>query len=66
MCLTTQAMYLFVSILSPDVVSPSASQILIQAQTGSVVWENYGDLWCIDGPPSEQQQLRRVTDDKPA
>ena len=66
MCLTTQAMYLFVSILSPDVVSPSASQILIRAQTGTVEWENYGDLWCIDGPPGTQQQVRRVTDDTPA
>lgn len=52
MCLTTEAMFLFVTLISPDIVKPDAARILIEAEVGPVEWVHYEGLWCTDGPPS--------------
>ena len=53
MCLTTQSIILFISLLTPEIVKPSPSQIVIEAEAGAVTWTNYGDQWCTKEPPAE-------------
>lgn len=47
MCLTTQAMFLFVSMLSSDIIEPAATHIRINAEAGAVVWQYDGENWCL-------------------
>ena len=46
MCLSTQALFLFISLLPQDIVEPSASEVMIAADAGKVTWENFDGEWC--------------------
>jgi hypothetical protein len=50
MCLSTQALILFLSLLPRDIVEPTPTDILVQAETGPVVWQQQGDTWCTTAP----------------
>lgn len=50
MCLSTQALVLFLSLLPPEIVTPSATDIVVAAEAGPVVWEARADLWCTTAP----------------
>ena len=47
MCLTNQAMFLFISLLSPEIITLSPSQILIDAEVGPVTWLRTEEIWCM-------------------
>jgi hypothetical protein len=47
MCLTEKAMFLFLSLLPPDIVERSPSAILIRAEVSHVLWTNVSTRWCI-------------------
>lgn len=46
MCLTLEALVLFLNILGPDVVTTEADAITVHAADGDVVWHPSGELWC--------------------
>lgn len=50
MCLTTQALFLFISLLPQEIVEPSSSQVMIAADTGDVAWEKFDGQWCTVAP----------------
>ncbi len=49
MCLSSQALFVFISLLSPDIVSYSSTQIQIDAEVGPVIWIQAESHWCIRG-----------------
>ena len=50
MCLSTQALLLFINLLPREIVSQSATEILIEAESGVVVWEHFEEEWCTPAP----------------
>ncbi|QMU58816.1 MAG: hypothetical protein GKR98_11795 [Boseongicola sp.] len=50
MCLSTQALLLFITLLPKEIVNPSSDQIMIAANTGTVTWENFDGEWCTVAP----------------
>jgi len=50
MCLSTQALLLFISLLPKEIVNPSSDQIVIAAETGNVTWESFDGEWCTVAP----------------
>lgn len=50
MCLSTQALFLFISLLPQEIVSPSSNQIVIAAETGDVTWDSFDGEWCTVAP----------------
>ncbi len=50
MCLSTQALFLFISLLPQEIVNGSSEEILIAAQTGDVTWQNFDGEWCTVAP----------------
>jgi hypothetical protein len=50
MCLSTQALVLFISMLPQEIVTQSANQIIIAAETGHVTWDSFDGEWCTVAP----------------
>lgn len=50
MCLTTQALLLFLSLLPPDIVEMGKSQVIVRAETRDAIWTAKGDKWCTSAP----------------
>ncbi len=50
MCLSTQALFLFISLLPQEIVKPSPSEIMIAADAGDVSWANFDGEWCTVAP----------------
>lgn len=48
MCLTTEMLALFLSILPPGIVTAEADRITVHAEAGDAVWVAKGDVWCTD------------------
>ena len=47
MCLSTPAILAFISLLPPDIITPSKEQIIIRAEAGEVVWTFGAPYWCL-------------------
>ena len=60
MCLSTQALLLFISLLPQEIVDPSEHQIVIAAETGDVMWDSFDGEWCTVAP------LKQVSIEEPA
>lgn len=50
MCLSTQALLLFISLLPQEIVQPGSNQIIIAADTGDVTWDSFDGEWCTIAP----------------
>ncbi|MEO1563872.1 MAG: hypothetical protein AAFR98_10590 [Pseudomonadota bacterium] len=51
MCITTQALTVFLSILSQDLIERSPDRIIVHASAEDTVWvKGEDDLWCVDRP----------------
>lgn len=48
MCLSAEAFALFLSILSPEIITSTPGAITIHATTQNAVWLRVGDRWCTD------------------
>ena len=48
MCLSSNAFALFLSLLSPEIVSTSPGEITIHAAVADKTWERVGAPWCTD------------------
>ena len=55
MCLTTEAIALFLNLLDPQSISMEAARITIHATESDAVWVQVEDKWCTMAP-----QLDRV------
>jgi hypothetical protein len=47
MCLSTEALVLFLSMISPEIVHPSGSEVRIMATAGAVTWRHQDGVWCL-------------------
>ena len=50
MCLSTQALLLFIGMLPQEIVYPSSDEIMIAADTGDVTWARFDGEWCTVAP----------------
>ncbi|MDF0599499.1 hypothetical protein P1J78_02035 [Psychromarinibacter sp. C21-152] len=48
MCLTTEALLLFLSLLPSEIVETSADRIVVRAEVSDAVWLPNGREWCTD------------------
>lgn len=58
MCISAQALALFLSMLDPEIVTTEPSRVTVAATEGAAIWEPVGDKWCSDAPdaPREDQK----------
>ena len=50
MCLTAEALMLFLSILPEDRIDVGFDRVVIRAETRDAVWVAEGERWCTDAP----------------
>ena len=62
MCMTVEALVLFLSILSEDRIELGTNSVTVNAEVGPVVYEKIGTMWCSERPRSEEM-LRLVYGD---
>lgn len=46
MCLTEAALWLFLSLLPPDIISATATEITVHATEGNAIWRLSDGIWC--------------------
>ncbi len=52
MCLTTEALLLFLSLLPSEIVETSEDRIVVRAETRDAIWLPNGHEWCTDARDS--------------
>lgn len=50
MCLTTEALLIFLNLLPPEIVEVSADRIVVRAETRAAIWKRTADQWCTAAP----------------
>jgi len=50
MCLTTEALMLFLSLLPPEIVELSPERITVRAEVRDAHWLAQGEMWCTAAP----------------
>ncbi len=50
MCLTAEALFLFLSVLPTEIVEVSDTRITVAAETREAVWLAKEDEWCTSAP----------------
>lgn len=50
MCLTAEALALFLNLLNPQIITTEPGLITIDATAKSAVWVETGDKWCTRAP----------------
>ncbi|MGI3168723.1 hypothetical protein ACRARG_06205 [Pseudooceanicola sp. C21-150M6] len=50
MCLTTEALLLFLSLLPPEIVEHGENRITVRAETRDAIWQIKGEKWCTTAP----------------
>ena len=53
MCLTAEALALFLNLLSPEIVSTEPGRVIVHAAEGDVHWIARADAWCTMAPQIE-------------
>jgi hypothetical protein len=53
MCLTAEALALFLNLLSADIVTTEPGRVIVHSGTGDVHWEERAAQWCTTAPQSE-------------
>ncbi|MBR9838323.1 MAG: hypothetical protein GYB50_10595 [Rhodobacteraceae bacterium] len=62
MCLTAQALFLFLSVLPEDIVDVSPKRVVVHAEVRDAVWLPRDDQWCTDAPRRDADiRLQRGT-----
>ncbi|GGE47723.1 hypothetical protein [Actibacterium pelagium] len=54
MCISIEALVLFLSFLPQDRILIAEDRVIVNADIGRVVYEPTGDLWCAERPRSEE------------
>ncbi|SIN83017.1 hypothetical protein [Vannielia litorea] len=50
MCLTTEALYLFLSLMPAELLDLSADRVVLKAETREAHWVWNGESWCTMAP----------------
>ena len=50
MCLTTEALYLFLSLMPADLLDLSEGRAILKAEAGDAHWVYTGERWCTNAP----------------
>jgi hypothetical protein len=53
MCLTTEALLIFLNLLPPEIIEAGGDRITIHAEAGDAIWIAQGDKWCTNAPQIE-------------
>ena len=53
MCLTTEALALFLNLLATDIVTTEPDRIVVHATEGDVHWLAVEDRWCTAAPQQD-------------
>ncbi|EPX85139.1 hypothetical protein [Salipiger mucosus] len=62
MCLTTQALFLFLSLLPEDRLEVTPDRITVRAEVRDAVWLAKGEQWCTSAPQLDATiRLKRGT-----
>ncbi|MFC4668963.1 hypothetical protein ACFO5X_10395 [Seohaeicola nanhaiensis] len=54
MCLTAEALALFLNMLDPAIIESQAQKITVHAALQDTVWVQSADLWCTDARHPER------------
>jgi hypothetical protein len=46
MCLTEAALWLFLSLLPPEIISATDTEIIVHATEGDTIWRLSDGIWC--------------------
>ncbi|MEO1679447.1 MAG: hypothetical protein AAFU80_14950 [Pseudomonadota bacterium] len=60
MCMTTEALAMFLNILAFDLIETAPGQITIHADAADAVWIASDDQWCTDAPQIDR--MARIDD----
>lgn len=55
MCLTTQALMLFLTLLPPEIVDLGEDRITVKAETRDAIWIAKEGEWCTNAPKLDRQ-----------
>ncbi len=55
MCLSPEALALFLNLIGHSLVISTPEHITIHATAGDVVWSAVGDEWCTTGPADDRR-----------
>ena len=50
MCLTNEALFLFLSLFPASLIDASPDRIIFKAEMRDAVWERRGERWCTQAP----------------
>lgn len=53
MCMSLEALVLFLNLIGPELVTTSPDSMTVNATEGTVVWEPVADQWCTDAPQTQ-------------
>ena len=62
MCLTKEALLVFLGMLSPDLIDVGEDRIVVRAETRNVIWTVKGEDWCTPGPKLDRSLRLRQGD----
>lgn len=57
MCLTAQALALFLSMLPSDRIESDTHTVTILADVGPAIWVPVADKWCTEAPSDHQDAM---------
>lgn len=63
MCLTAEAMAMFLNLLSMDIIETQPDTITIHAQVADTVWVAVGDDWCTGSEAERATRKALILDD---
>lgn len=56
MCITTEALALFLNLLSAQIITTEPGRVIVAAEAGDVHWVENADRWCTMGPQFEKDR----------
>jgi len=63
MCLTAEALALFLNIIGPEIVTAEPGRITVHAAAGDAQWVAAGTQWCTRAPQTESAARFRQKED---
>ncbi|MFW2542321.1 hypothetical protein ACN2XU_06740 [Primorskyibacter sp. 2E107] len=56
MCISAEALAVFLNMLSASIITTEPGRVIIAATSGEVHWVAHEDQWCTMGPEFEKRQ----------
>ena len=58
MCLTTEALLIFLNLIGPDIVTSEPGRFIVHAEQGDATWTREGERWCTAAPQIDKAAER--------